>query len=168
MSGGSQRLEIQRDVEAGAWPEAPALAALSDRVLDHAARHLAEKEGQPFPDTPVELSLVFTDDANIRIVNRDWRGQDKPTNVLSFPAFPVTPGGRPGPMLGDIVLAFETIAREAELEGKLFRHHLSHMIVHGIFHLFGYDHVDDSDALVMEDLERAALALVGVDDPYSN
>ena len=58
MSGGSQRLEIQRDVEAGAWPEAPALAALSDRVLDHAARHLAEKEGQPFPDTPVELSLV--------------------------------------------------------------------------------------------------------------
>lgn len=166
MSGGSQRLEIQRDVEAGAWPEAPALAALSDRVLDHAARHLAEKEGQPFPDTPVELSLVFTDDANIRIVNRDWRGQDKPTNVLSFPAFPVTPGGRPGPMLGDIVLAEETLRREALDLAIAFDDHLAHLLVHGFLHLFGYDHMTDEEAAVMEGLETRILAELGLADPY--
>ena len=114
-----------------------------------------------------ELSLLFTDDAEMRRINHEWRGVDKPTNVLSFPGGEVAPGQPAGPVIGDIVFAYETIAREAELEGKPFEHHLSHMVVHGFFHLFGYDHIDEGEARAMENLERRALAILGVDDPYA-
>jgi probable rRNA maturation factor len=100
------------------------------------------------------------------VLNRDWRGKDKPTNVLSFPAMPVTPGGAVPPMLGDIALAFETVAAEAALEGKSFDHHLVHLIVHGLLHLLGHDHEDDVQAEAMEALERAALARLAIPDPY--
>lgn len=161
-----QRLEIQLGVEAGDWPDEAALEAFAARVLEHAARHLAEKAGQPFPAEPTEISLVFTDDAAIRTVNRDWRGQDKPTNVLSFPAFPLQPGGRPGPMLGDIVLAEETLRREALDLSLAFDDHLTHLLVHGFLHLFGYDHMTDEEAAVMEGLETRILAELGLADPY--
>ncbi|MCB1461881.1 MAG: rRNA maturation RNase YbeY [Nitratireductor sp.] len=157
----SPRIELS--VNAGDWPQEAQLLETVRPAVNAAIR----AGGLRLPDD-AELSLLFTDDAEMREINRQWRGVDKPTNVLSFPGSEISPGEMAEPMLGDVVLAQETIAREAELEGKRFEHHLSHMIVHGIFHLFGYDHVDDSDALVMEDLERAALALVGVDDPYSN
>lgn len=166
MPEAEQRLDIQLGVEAGNWPEEEALEAFAARVLDHAARHLAEKEGQPFPAEPTEISLVFTDDAAIRTVNRDWRGQDKPTNVLSFPAFPLQPGGRPGPMLGDIVLAEETLRREALDLSLAFDDHLTHLLVHGFLHLFGYDHMTDEEAAVMEGLETRILAELGLADPY--
>ena len=109
---------------------------------------------------------MLTDDLAIRALNRDWRGKDKPTNVLSFPAQePRADRGAPR-MLGDIVIAYETAAREAEVEGKPFMHHLAHLAVHGFLHLVGYDHEASEAADAMERLEVAILARLGVPDPY--
>ena len=166
MSDTGDRLDIQLAVEAGSWPQETALDGFAHRVLEHAAGHLADKEGQPFPAEPIEISLVFTDDDAIRTVNREWRNQDKPTNVLSFPAFPLLPGGRPGPMLGDIVLAEETLRREALDLSIAFDDHLAHLLVHGFLHLFGYDHMTEEEAAVMEGLETRILAELGLADPY--
>lgn len=166
MPEARRRLDIQLAVEAGSWPDEAALEAFAGRVLEHAAAHLADEQGQPFPAVPVELSLVFTDDDAIRTVNREWRGQDKPTNVLSFPAFPLEPGGQPGPMLGDIVLAEETLRREALDLAIAFDDHLTHLLVHGFLHLFGYDHMTEEEAAVMEGLETRILAQLGLADPY--
>jgi len=113
-----------------------------------------------------DLSLVFTDDAQIQQLNKKWRGQDKPTNVLSFPAFALKPGEVPKPMLGDIVLAFETLVREAAQEKKDFNHHLSHLLVHGLLHLLGYDHETQEEADMMEGYEVAILRQLAIADPY--
>ncbi len=162
-------LDIQISVEEGAWPSEDRLLEMSGRVLGAAARFLREEERQPFPKTGApELSLVFTDDESIRAINAEWRGQDKPTNVLSFPAFPVTPGGMPGPMLGDIIFAEQTLTREAADLGKSFDDHLTHLMVHGFLHLFGYDHIEDEDAEKMEGLETRILAGLGLSDPYGD
>ena len=166
MAASKHRLDIQLGVEAGSWRDEDALESFAGRILEHAAAHLAGKERQPFPKAPVEISLVFTDDGAIRTVNREWRNQDKPTNVLSFPAFPLMPGGQPGPMLGDIVLAEETLRREALDLGIPFDDHLTHLLVHGFLHLFGYDHMTDEEAAVMEGLETRILAELGLADPY--
>ena len=93
--------------------------------------------------------------------------EDKPTNVLSFPAFPVKIGQELPPMLGDVVLAAETVAREAELEGKPLGHHITHLVVHGVLHLLGHDHEEETEAERMEALERAALATLAIPDPYA-
>lgn len=112
-----------------------------------------------------EIAVVLTDDAALRALNRQWRGIDKPTNVLSFPAAP--PAGQAGPAsLGDIVIAYETLAREAAEEKKPLAHHLAHLAVHGYLHLMGYDHETDSNADRMEKLEREILARLRVPDPY--
>ncbi|CZT33999.1 rRNA maturation RNase YbeY [Rhizobium sp. 9140] len=161
-------LELQVSAEEGGWPDEAMLEASSTRILEHAAAFLAREEGQPFPTTPPELSLVFTSDAEIRSINAEWRSQDKPTNVLSFPAFPVVPGGMPGPMLGDIVLAWETLVRESEDLGKPFDDHLTHLLVHGFLHLFGYDHLETEEAEQMEQLETRILSGLGVSDPYGD
>jgi probable rRNA maturation factor len=114
-----------------------------------------------------ELAIVLTDDSAIRALNRHWRGQNKPTNVLSFPA--ARPHGKRvrTAQLGDIVIAFETMAREARAEGKLLRHHLAHLAVHGFLHLVGYDHDKHRDAKEMESLEVEVLSGLGVPDPYA-
>ena len=114
---------------------------------------------QPGP-AGAELSLMLTDDAEVRQLNARWRGKDKPTNVLSFP------GGDPV-LLGDVVLALETVKREAAEQGKRFGDHLSHLVVHGVLHLIGYDHVKTRDAAAMEALERRVLAGLGIADPYA-
>ena len=159
-------LDIQISIEEGDWPSEEALQALAERVLGAAAIYLEKHEKQPFPKMAPELSLVFTDDASIREINAEWREQDKATNVLSFPAFPLVPGGKPGPMLGDIIIAKETVEREAvELE-KSFDEHLTHLMVHGFLHLFGYDHMNNSEAERMEGLETRILAGLGLSDPY--
>jgi probable rRNA maturation factor len=118
-----------------------------------------------------ELAVMLTDDAGIRTLNKNWRGQDKPTNVLSFPALPPTGPQSPDDpprMLGDIAIAYETTRREADDEQKPFDHHLSHLAVHGFLHLLGWDHENDDDAEEMEILEREILSLLGIPDPYAD
>lgn len=154
-------MQIAVAIEAGDWAGEKALQALAAR----AAEAVLAETGQEAP-LDAELSLLFSDDAHIRALNRDWRGKDKATNVLSFPAFDVAPGDPLPPMLGDIALAFETVRSEAELEEKPFDHHLTHLIVHGLLHLLGHDHEDDSEAEAMEALERQALARLAIPDPY--
>ena len=113
-----------------------------------------------------ELAIVLTDDSAIRALNRDWRGKDEATNVLSFPA-PATSGDNDVvTLLGDIVIAYETTAREAAAENKPFGHHLAHLAVHGFLHLVGYDHETDQEADAMEQLETMILARLGIPDPY--
>ncbi|WP_109576642.1 rRNA maturation RNase YbeY [Aminobacter sp. AP02] len=149
-------------IEQGAWPSEDALRALVDRAVPAA---LAEAEVDVVDG--VELSLVFTDDDSIQSLNAEWRQKDKPTNVLSFPAFPMAPGDALPPMLGDIVLAYETVVREAELEQKPLENHITHLIIHGLLHLLGYDHESDEEAEEMEALERQALARLAIPDPYA-
>ncbi|WP_112497867.1 rRNA maturation RNase YbeY [Agrobacterium sp. lyk4-40-TYG-31] len=160
-------LDIQISVEAERWSSEEELLTFSSQVLNPAAEFLREKEEQPFPKMPTELSLVFTDDAAIREINAEWRDKDKATNVLSFPAYPLEPGGMPGPMLGDIVIAHETVAREALDLEKSFEDHLTHLLVHGFLHLFGYDHIETDEAEEMEGLETRILAALGLSDPYA-
>ncbi|UFS75364.1 rRNA maturation RNase YbeY [Tardiphaga sp. 37S4] len=119
-----------------------------------------------------ELAIMLTDDAGIRTLNQNWRGIDKPTNVLSFPALQ-PPEGADEPddmprMLGDIAIAYETTRREADEEEKSFANHLSHLAIHGFLHLVGYDHEKDDEAEEMEALEREILATLGITDPYAD
>ena len=153
-------VEIDLSIEAGDWPDEAALTLLVDRAV---AAAFAETSAAG----PSELSIVFSDDAHIRALNAGWRGKDKPTNVLSFPAFPFPKGGKLPPMLGDIVLASETVAREAALEEKPFENHITHLVIHGLLHLLGYDHETDAEAEEMEAIERAALARLAIPDPYT-
>jgi probable rRNA maturation factor len=108
---------------------------------------------------------VLTDDARIRELNRTWLGDDKATNVLSFPA-PDAPTDD-ARFLGDVVFALETIRREAEGEQKVFERHLAHLAVHGTLHLLGFDHASEQDAEEMEERERQILARLGFPDPYA-
>lgn len=111
-----------------------------------------------------ELSIVLTDDAEQRQLNKEWRGIDKPTNVLSFPQ--IQPFGDVAGILGDIVLARETLEREAEELQKPFTHHFTHLVVHGFLHILGYDHIEEGDAVQMEGLETKILETLGIPDPY--
>ena len=142
-------------VEAASWNEHRGLRPLLRRAVAAATAELST--------SAAELAIVLTDDSAIRVLNRKWRGIDAPTNVLSFPA--EVPGGAP-PLLGDIVLAHETVAREARRDGKPFAHHVAHLAVHGFLHLCGYDHERDSEAETMEQLERTILRRLGIPDPY--
>jgi probable rRNA maturation factor len=160
-------LDIQISVEDDGWADEARLTELSSKVIGVAADYLAAEEHQPFPKMAPELSLVFTNDAAIQGINAEWRGQDKPTNVLSFPAFPLEPGDDPGPMLGDVVIARETVEREASDLDKPFEEHLTHLLVHGFLHLFGYDHIETDEAEEMEALETRILAKLGLSDPYA-
>ncbi|PLP59499.1 rRNA maturation RNase YbeY [Mesorhizobium loti] len=153
-------LDIDLAVEAGAWLSEAELLGLVERAVGAAFAELRLAGTS-------ELSFVFTDDAAIQALNAEWRGKDKPTNVLSFPAFPPARGGLLPPMLGDIVLAAETVAREATEEKKPVEHHVSHLVIHGLLHLLGYDHETDDEAEEMEAVERAALARLAIPDPYA-
>jgi probable rRNA maturation factor len=161
-ASGKTRISIDLVVEAGDWPDRRSLRSFVSRAVDAALREAGVE-----PGGVTELSVVFTDDASIRALNAAWRGKDKATNVLSFPAFPAKPGDRLPPMLGDIVLAAETVAGEAALEGKPLNHHISHLVIHGLLHLLGHDHEDEAEAERMEALERSALARLAIPDPYA-
>jgi probable rRNA maturation factor len=115
------------------------------------------------------LSILFADDATLKTLNMNWRGKNKPTNVLSFPAAQdlKVPRGEAKP-LGDIALAFETVAREALESRKTLKAHTIHLIVHGVLHLLGYDHVNEHDAEKMEAKEIRILKKLGIADPYLN
>ena len=120
------------------------------------------------PTVPVELGIILADNAELRRLNRDYRGKDMPTNVLAFPAWEP---GRPIPpgmpvLLDDVVLGFGIVAREAADQDKPFADHLRHLVVHGVLHLLGYDHLTHTEAVIMESLETSILATLGVPDPY--
>jgi len=149
---------VSIDVEDRGWEAIPALEELTRGAIDAAAAMTHA------PDA--EVNVLFTGDLEIAEINKEWRGKPQPTNVLSFPAedFPVPPGeAKP---LGDIVLAFGTVAREAQEQGKTLPHHTQHLIVHGFLHLLGHDHEDDAEAEAMEGLERDILKGLGISDPY--
>ena len=155
-------MDIDITIEAGDWPPQAALADLADKAVTAALAELGAGDA-----AASELSLLFSDDAHVQGLNARWRGKDRPTNVLSFPASAVAPGDPLPPMLGDIVLAFETVAREAEAEGKPFDNHVAHLLVHGFLHLLGYDHEIPAEADRMEGVERRVLARLAIPDPYS-
>ena len=149
-------IEISRNTEG--WPE-----ALDARAEEAVRAALAQSRAKI--TGAAELSIVLTDDAEQQVLNRDWRGIDKSTNVLSFPQ--IEPFGAVSGLLGDIILARETLVREAEEQGVSFEDHFTHLVVHGFLHLLGYDHMDDDEALAMEGLETQILGSLGVADPYS-
>jgi len=153
-------LEIDVVVESSLWEAQPQAERIVQDAIAAAAEAVSETSG--------ELAVMLTDDEAIRILNRDWRGLDKPTNVLSFPAADAGTDDATPVHLGDIAIAYETTRREAEAENKLFNHHLSHLAVHGFLHLIGYDHETDDEAEAMEDLERRILATLEIPDPYAD
>jgi probable rRNA maturation factor len=154
------RLVIDVALPHAAWRAAlPGIVRLARETVRAA---LAAADEAP---VPAELSVVLSDDAAIRILNARWRGKDAATNVLSFPAGGGDVPGAPR-LLGDIVLAYETVAREAAAQDKPLAHHVRHLIVHGVLHLLGHDHERERDATRMENLERRVLAGFGVPDPY--
>jgi probable rRNA maturation factor len=148
-------------VESPQWDTSSGAEATVRRALSEAAIAI----GANFKDRV--LAVLLTDDAAVRRLNAQWRGIDKPTNVLSFPPAPNV-GAQMAAVtsLGDIAIAFETTAREAETEGKPFDHHLVHLAVHGFLHLLGHDHDSEAAATTMEQLERVILARLHVPNPY--
>ncbi len=183
MSDMSVKAEINVSTPGEAWqaclPEAEALsrraalAAVEDAIAGAAIADLVPKGGA------MEASVVLADDDFVRKLNRDYRGRDEATNVLSFAA--ITPSdppfaraqGRDGDggvrpvLLGDVVIAFETVAAEAEAQAKSLEAHLCHMAVHGMLHLLGYDHDGEDPATIMERLETLTMERMGYPDPYA-
>jgi probable rRNA maturation factor len=159
---------MQLDIDIEEWPQGD-----WDTLATRAA--MAAAEGEPLLANPrLTASLLFTSDAEVHTLNREWRQRDKPTNVLSFPMLEreeletLAPDGPPE-MLGDIALAHETCAREAADKGITLEAHAAHLIVHGLLHLAGHDHVgSDAEAEAMEALETRILAKLGIADPYGD
>jgi probable rRNA maturation factor len=152
-------MEVDINVAAEAWESVDGLERLTRDCVEAS---LAESGAEPA--VGCEISVTFCDDAEIRELNAEWRGKDKPTNVLSFPT--------PGPLsarllLGDVVIAYETVAREAAEQEKSLRDHAAHMVIHGFLHLIGYDHETAAEAEEMEGLERRIASRLGLRDPYA-
>ena len=142
-------------IDSRLWQAQPLAEQTARDAIAAAAAAMAVTEG--------EVSIVLTDDAAIKKLNADWRGIDEATNVLSFPA-PKGPGDTK--LLGDIVMAYETLAKECVDEDRIFLHHLAHLTVHGFLHLIGYDHQNDSQADEMESLETKIMSAMKLPDPY--
>ena len=163
---------IRVTCEAGAWSDS------TGATVRKAARAAFAGAKKPvwLSRCNVEIAVTLTSDRRIRVINRQWRGKDQPTNVLSFPQIDVTqpvsfqgagPAVKNAPLLlGDVVLAYETIAREAKAEHKTLKAHVNHMVVHGVLHLLGLDHVYEKQAKRMEKLECDILAALGYANPY--
>jgi probable rRNA maturation factor len=159
-------------IEDDRW-QADGLEALADRAVRAALAAMG------LPEVGLTLCVMGCDDARIAALNAEFRGKPTPTNVLSWPAWDLSaevPGGEPEApevgtaaapeSLGDIALAYETCAAEAAEAGKPLGHHVTHLVVHGLLHLLGYDHVTDADAALMEGLEARILATLAIPDPY--
>jgi probable rRNA maturation factor len=161
---------VDLDIDASSdWPAQPDWEALAERAGAAVAEFAPELANQR-----LSASLLFTSDAEVHALNREWRGRDKPTNVLSFPMqeqqeLRALAADGPPVLLGDIALALETCTREAEDKGIPLEHHAAHLIVHGLLHLAGHDHeISPEDAQTMEALEIKALARIGIADPYGD
>ncbi len=157
----STDLAIDLTVDAPAWVEAVRDA---ENVVLRAAQAAYRSAGS---GEQAELSLVLADDRRVRDLNKEWRGKDGPTNVLSFPTGDEGAPGR-ARHLGDVILALETVLGEAESFGKPVGHHLAHLTVHGVLHLLGFDHQAPEQAATMERLEARILDGLGVADPYES
>lgn len=165
-------LDIVRD--AGDWAPFEPVEATIEQAARAAARHPGVLAALPVDR--VSICIALSTDEAVRELNRQWRSKDSPTNVLTFPAPPIVPPGLPAsadgaasgpPFLGDIVLAAQTVSREARDMRSSPRHHLQHLVVHGLLHLLGFDHEQDAEATAMEALETEILATIGVADPYA-
>lgn len=139
--------------EPGWSKKLPGAEDIVTRAIEAALAHLGASK-------PYEISVVLTDDAEIQTLNKEWRGKDKPTNVLSFPQDEDL-------LLGDIILSLGTIENEARSQDKALADHTAHLIVHGLLHLLGYDHEDEGEAEEMESLEIAICAQLGIRNPYA-
>lgn len=159
----TEPVKMELVVKSALWQKRRTAKSVIKKAISAAAKAASTQ--------PAELAIVLSNDSGIQALNRDWRGKDQPTNVLSFPAAPAGARGSkarlPSPYVGDIVIAYQTTAREAVAEGKPFDHHLAHLAVHGFLHLLGYDHENDRDAETMENLERRILRRLAVPDPYA-
>lgn len=203
----SDRVDLAISIEDERWEtldgDVEALCARAARAALDAA-HAQDPDW--LPAGPLEMSLVLADDATVQDLNRNYRGKDKPTNVLSFALYAdggedgddgaeaerdetagefdesdhaddaadnkddtefLSPDGPVPVILGDVILAFETVDREAREQGKALADHLTHLVTHGVLHLLGYDHIEDSEAALMERLETQILSGLGVADPYA-
>lgn len=164
-------LDLAVTVECADWTAA--IAGLEDRVrpaVDAAiAAARADAGGAPRPKAAgeLELGLVFADDERVHALNWQYRRKDAPTNVLAFENADAPPAGQPW-QLGDVVLAFGACRAEAAAAGIALEAHVIHLVIHGILHLFGYDHLEERDARQMEGLETRVLAALGIADPYAN
>jgi len=170
-------IDIAVSIDAPGWAtlgpdfaDEDALAEALEPLVEAAIAAGALPDGPIESGRPAELSIVFADDATVQRLNREYRGKDAPTNVLSFalteadePDFPGAPL-----MLGDVILAYETVLAEAARDGKAAVDHTRHLVVHGILHLLGHDHLTDAEAEAMERIETALLARFGIADPYSD
>ena len=152
-------------VVADCWQTEPDAEAVIHRAIEAAAEIADADVGE------AELAVMLTDDAGIRTLNNNWRGIDKPTNVLSFPALQPTGAARPPTRRACSATSPSPTrprAKRPMTKQKPFDHHLSHLAVHGFLHLIGYDHENDDDAEAMEGLEREILAQLGIPDPYAD
>ncbi len=148
---------ITIQVQSPLWEAEPAAEQTVRDAIAAAAATLSTADN--------EVSILLTDDKAIRLLNREWRGIDKPTNVLSFPAATTKASVRM-PLFGDIVIAYETLKRECDDEGRIFLHHLAHLTVHGFLHLIGYDHQVEAQAEEMEGLESKIMMRMQMPDPH--
>ena len=167
----ADRLEVAALIQDDAWTaELPTADDTAERACTAAWADLPAS-ARPHAPAGAEVSVVLADDATVQALNREYRGHDTPTNVLSFAN--LEDARAPGPLdgepllLGDIVLARETVLAEARAQTKAPGDHLSHLCVHGLLHLLGYDHMAEAEAETMEALERRTLARLGIADPYA-
>jgi probable rRNA maturation factor len=152
-------------ISSALWKPAKRWRAVVARALDVCTAEF----GSQMADR--EISILLCDDEEMRVLNRNWRGMDKPTNVLSFPSSPESVGAplhAAGAPLGDIAIAWETVVRESESEDKTVEDHVTHLTIHGVLHLIGFDHETSDDAERMEGTERRLLARLGIADPYKS
>jgi probable rRNA maturation factor len=162
MSG--RPIRIALEIEDPRWAEKlPNISELIETVISHALATV-DSAGRP-----IEVGVRLVDDRTVQALNREWRGKDKPTNVLSFPM------GDPAPvadvdfpwLIGDIVMSYDTVNKEAERDGKPMAHHVAHLATHAALHLIGHDHEHEAQAEAMEAMEVALLAGLGIPDPYA-
>lgn len=166
MMPNAKKIYIDTIIDEPRWSKARlGIKAFFPVVLETTYKTLPIK-----PKAPLEVSITLANDKQIKILNRDHRAKNKPTNVLSFPLWEGVedlPSGREAVPIGDIIIAYETMVKEAAEQGKTLKAHLAHMLVHGFLHLLGYDHMNDEEAEVMESLEVKILKKLDIKDPYT-
>ncbi|WP_052194491.1 rRNA maturation RNase YbeY [Aureimonas altamirensis] len=165
-------------LHAAGYPSVDLILSVEDAdwnsILPDAAQLAVEAVGAALagagmmPGLVTEVGVTLADDTMLRDLNGQWRGKDKPTNILSFPIVQLAPGDTPGAMAGDLVLARQTLEREALRDGKSLADHFRHLVIHGMLHLLGYDHEEAEEAEQMERLEVLVLSTLAIADPYAD